>query len=312
MIACRPSLSPPRTTTRGPRPLRTPTLLLVAASMASLAACGERRPPPPRAAAAPREKVLATVNGVPITERDVAQRARQAVTGGGTGHEAPAEASAAGVLQTLVRDELISQQATRLGLDQEPGYRLRLEELEAQVRAFRRQELAVLYRQYAQQHAAVTDAEARAWFEENAPFVRTRLHVLQILYKGRPAELERDRQDVQRGTPFEEVAWRRFEGLPRTTPRPPWDLGELRWFQLPPSWRGVVDRLEPGQVSGIIRGEGDRSWVVKVAGKVQDPAVTFDTEKERIVELLRQRKAIELQDRLLAEAKARASITYSK
>lgn len=292
--------------------MRASSLCIAVATMASLAACGERRAPPPKAAAAPREKVLATVNGVPITERDVSQRARQGMTGGGPGHEAPAEVNSDNVLQTLVREELISQKATQLGLGQDPAFRLRLEELEAQVRAFRRQELAVLYRQYAQQHAAVTDAEARAWFEENAPFVRTRLHVLQILYKGRPAELERDRQDVQRGTPFEEVAWRRFEGLPRTTPRPPFDLGELRWFQLPPSWRGVVDRLEPGQVSGIIKGESDRFWVVKVAGKILDPAVTFETEKERIVELLRQQKAIELHDRMLAQAKAKASITYSK
>lgn len=288
--------------------MRTPIILLLAASMASLVACGELRAPPPKAAAAPQEKVLATVNGVAITERDVSQRTRQAVTGGGPGHEP----SSGNVLETLVRDELISQKATQLGLDQEPTYRLRLEELQAQVRAFQHQELAVLYRQYVQQHAAVTDAEARAWFEKNASLVQTKLHVLQIFYKGRLGEIEKDDQDLKQGAPFEEVAWRRFEGLPRTAPRPPWDLGELRWFQLPPSWRGVVDRLDAGQVSGIIKGGGDRSWVIKVAGKTVDPAITFDTEKERIVELLRQQKAMELYDGLLAEMKGKSKVVYSR
>lgn len=275
-------------------------------ALAVLAACGERRPPPPKPA--PRVKVLATVNGVPITEHDLTQRARQAVTGGGPVHEA-----SEGALQGLVRDELIRQKAVQLGLDQEPAYRLRADELAAQLRAFERQELSSLFRRYVQEHAAVTDAEARAYFDQNVALIRSRLHVLQIFYKGRYAEIERDSHDVLNGAAFEEVAWRRFDGMSRTAmPRPPWDLGELRWFQLPPSWRGVVDRLEPGQVSGIIKGEGDRYWVIKLAGRTADPAITFETEKERIVDALRQRKAMELYDGLLAELRSKATITYSR
>lgn len=287
--------------------MRAPTIPSIAlVSVAVLAACGERRAPPPKTA--PPVKVLATVNGVPITEHDLAQRSRQAVTGGGPVHEGSDDA-----LQGLVRDELIRQKAVQLGLDQEPAYRQRVDELEAQVRAFERQELSILFRRYVQEHAAVTDAEARAYFDQNAPLIRSRFHVLQIFYKGRYADIERDSQDVQKGAAFEEVAWRRFDGLSRTAlPRPPWDLPELRWFQLPPSWRGVVDRLEPGQVSGIIKGEGDRFWVLKLAGRTTDPGVTFDTEKDRIVEVLRHRKASELYDGLLAETKAKAGITYSR
>ena len=88
----------------------------------------------------------------------------------------------------------------------------------------------------------------------------------------------------------------------------PWDLGELAWYQLPPAWRGIVDRLEPGQVSDVIKGEGERYWVVKLVGKRVDPAVSFETERERIETVLRQRKADALFGRLLAEMKAKARI----
>jgi hypothetical protein len=215
------------------------------------------------------------------------------------------------VLQTIVREELIAQKAAQLGLDSDPEYRRRLETLEAQVRAFRRQELGALYRSHVQAQAAVTDAEAQAYFEKNAALIRTRFHVLQLFAKGGPADLLRDHQDLQRGVPFEQVAARRFPGLPAGL-KPPWDLGELHWTQLPPAWVGVVDRLEPGQFSDVVKGEHERYWVVQLAGKTVDPAVTLATEKERIVEALRRQKAAALYDELLAELTAKASIEYTR
>lgn len=287
--------------------MRTLTIFSIAfIAMASLVSCGERRGPSPKPAASAQVKVLATVNGVPITEHDVNQRSRMAVTGGGPAHEMNEN-----VLQTVVRDELISQKALQLGLDQEQAYRQRVDDLEAQLRAFKRQELTALYRRYVQEHAAVGDAEAQAYFEKNASFIQTRFHVLQIFYKGKYTEILEDHEDLKGGMPFEEVAARRFPALPASI-KAPWDLGELRWHQLPPSWRGIVDRLEPGQISDVIKGENDRFWVVKLVSKTTDPGITLSTEKERIVEALRQQKATELYDSMLAEMKAKASIAYSK
>lgn len=286
--------------------MRTPAVLLAAvlAAVAVVASCGEREAAGTRARAG-KAKVLATVNGTPITEKDLDHRARRAA-GGAPGHD-----PSGNVLQTLVREELIAQRAVQLGLHEEPGFREKLEELEAQVRAFERQELAALYRVYVRNQAVPTEAEARAWFEKNATFVRTRFHVLQILRKGEQAEIARDREDVRGGTPFEQVAARRFQGLPEG-PRPPWDLGEMSWHQVPRPWRGILDRLEPGQVSDVIAGEGGRFWVIKLAGRRVDPAVSFEGEKERIVEDLRQQRTAELYDAWLAELKAKAEIVYAK
>jgi hypothetical protein len=271
-------------------------------SIALLAACGKSPP------IAPGAKVLVTVNGVPITDRDVEHRSRRALMGGAPGHEAAASDA---VLQTVVRDELVYQKAVELGLDREEEYRQRLEDLEAQVRAFQRQELTSRYHRYVQEHAAVTEPEAREYFDRNASLIRTRFHVLQVFQRGQRGEILDAYQAVKGGTPFEEVAWRRFPGMPHEG-RAPFDLGELSWHQLPPPWRGVVDRLDPGQVSDVIAGPNERFWVIKLAGKRFDPAITFATEKDRIVEVLRQGKAEELDARTLAQLKEKARIVYAR
>jgi peptidyl-prolyl cis-trans isomerase C len=281
------------------------SLVLVLVSTAALAGCGERRKPKPAEQAA--AKVVATVNGVALTDRDLEHRARGALTAGAPGHEA----AAANVLETLVRDELVYQKAVQLGLDRDEDYRRRLEDLEAQVRTFKRQQLGLMLRTWAQEQAVVTDAEARAWFEKNGEAARTAFHVLQILRKGDYPEIAREQQEVKDGTPFEQVAAKRFPGLPESM-KAPWDLGELHWTQLPDAWRGIVDRLEPGQVSEVIKGEHDRYWLVKLAGRRIDPAITFETEKDRIVAALRQQKANALYDALLAEARAKARIVTSR
>jgi parvulin-like peptidyl-prolyl isomerase len=247
------------------------------------------------------------VNGAPITERDLEHRWKRGAKGA-PGHDAAADAN---VLQTLVREELVYQKATQLGLDRDEQYRVRLDDLEAQVRAFKRQEMATRLRMWALQQSAVSDAEARAWFDANAALVRSRLHVLQILYKGERPEALKDAQEVKAGVSFEEVAARRYGAAPAGA-RAPWDLGELAWHQLPPQWRGVVDRLEPGQTSGVIDGEGDRAWVVKLVARRVEPTVSLETEKAKIVDVLASEKARELYERVLAEAKAKAAISYAK
>ena len=42
-----------------------------------------------------------------------------------------------------------------------------------------------LYREYVKAKAAVTDSEAREYFEKNSNRIRTKVHLGQIYYKGR-------------------------------------------------------------------------------------------------------------------------------
>ena len=276
--------------------------------MASLASCGEKREANQKPAPAPdgQVKILATVNGAPITENDVKQRLRRLGAGGGEDH-----AASPNVLQALVRDELIYQKAVQLGLDRKPEYRRKLDDIEAQLRAFQRQEMSSLYHGYVLEKSGVTDSEARDYFEKNAKTIQTRFHVMQIFYKGKHHEIVKDHEALKKGMPFEKVASRRFAGLPENI-KAPWDLGLISWNQMPKYWQGIVDRLEPGQVTDIIKGENERFWLIKLVGKTVDPKVTFATEKEKIIEILRQRKADALFSSMMDEMKEKAKIDYAK
>ena len=280
-------------------------LIIAVVLLATLASCTEKREANQKAAVDDQVKVLATVNDVPITEYDVKFRLRK-VAGGGEAHGVSPN-----VLQTLVRDELISQKAVQLGLDKKPEYRQKLYDIESQFRAFQRQEMANLYRGYVREKAEVADGEVREYFEKNAKQLQTKFHVLQIFYKGKYDEIVKAHQDLKKGMPFEKVAARRFAGLPNNI-KAPWDLGEMSWNQMPTSWQGIVDRLEPGQVTDIIKGENDRFWIIKLAGKRVDPKITFATEKEKLVEILRQQKADALYKTMLDEMKEKAKIVYAK
>ncbi len=287
--------------------MKTTSFLLATVFLAaSLCACGGKTEANRKTGAQAQGKVLATVNDVPITEYDMKLISRRV----GHGEQANPEPSPA-MLDTLVRNELIRQQSLELGLDKNQDYRTKLSEVEAQVREFERQEMAVLYREYVRSKAVVTDAEAQDYFNKNAKTIQSSFHVMQIYYKGGEAEIDKAYKDLQSGVPFEKVAAKRFPGLPKGM-KAPWDLGYLRWFQIPPPWQGTLETLAPGQSSGIIKGPGERFWLIKLVDKPTDPKITFATEKDRIVEVLKSQKADALYASMLDEFKKKSKITVSK
>jgi parvulin-like peptidyl-prolyl isomerase len=133
----------------------------------------------------------------------------------------------------------------------------------------------------------------------------------QLFYRGSDPRIAKDLQDLKSGIPFEKVASRQFPNLPPNM-KAPWDLGDLYWSQIPEPWQEIVDRLAPGQVSDVIKGPRDRFWVIKLVNRTVDPQITFATEKERIVEILKKQKTDALYDRMLAEMKEKAKIVYPK
>ena len=297
---------------REKKTLKKPIVLLIAMFLTvSLSACGEKREASRKTDGDAQGKVLATVNGVPITEYDLKQSLRR---GGGHGGEVSPEATPEAIqnmLQALVRSELIYQQSLELGLDKDPAYRKKLNEVEAQFRAFQRQEIAVPYREYIKSKAAVTDPEAREYFEKNSKKIQTKFHIWQIYYRGDETRITEDYKELKSGKSFEKVASKRFPNLPKGM-KAPWDLGYLNWSQIPADWQGTIDRLEPGQVSDIIKGPNQRFWVIRLVEKTVDPKITFDTEKGKIVEVLQQRKIDELHDTMLTQMTAKSKIVFPK
>jgi peptidyl-prolyl cis-trans isomerase C len=284
--------------------LKKPRILFVVfILMAFLFSCGEKREANQKTDADVQVKVLATVNDVPITEYDVKQSLKR-----GVGHgEGVNPEAAQNVLQTLVRNELIYQKSVELGLDKNQAYRKKFNEVQAQLRAFQRHEMSSLYLNYVRSKVEVTDPDVQAYFEKNAKRIQTKYHVWQIFYKGNYPGIAKDYEDLKKGMPFEKVVSRRFPNLPKGM-KAPWDMGFLYWSQIPPYWQDIVDRLKPGQTSEIIKGPSDRYWVIKLVNKEVDPKITFATEKQRIVEILRKQKSDELYDKMLSEMKAKAKI----
>jgi hypothetical protein len=287
--------------------LKKPTALPIAIFLiTTLAACGEKREANRKTDSDALGKVLATVNGVPITEYDVKQSLRRV----GHGGEGNPETSR-NTLEAIVRSELLYQQSIELGLDKNPEYRRRLAEAEAQLRTFQRQEMERLHREHIRNKAVVTDPEAREHFERNAKNIQTKYHIWQIYYRGEESRITEDYADLKRGMPFEKVASKRFPKLPKGM-KAPWDLGFLYWFQIPPYWQDALGRLESGQASDIIKGPNERFWVIKVVSKTADPKITFDTEKGKIVEVLQQRKTEELHDAMVDQMRAKSKIVFPK
>ncbi len=234
----------------------------------------------------PAGDVLATVNGVPVTRADVLLASR------GAGHDSTAMPESSmnpaiqkNILETIIREELVAQRAAELGLTADAEEQRELRRREAELSALRRKVLSAAYYRHERAEANVTEQEARRYFDANAARLRTELHVWQILLRDE-GRIEQARREIESGTPFEEVARRQFPGLPQSSPSP-WDLGYLKWNQVPEAWRSVVYALANGQHSGVVRGPRGRLWILKLIDKREDPSITFAGAEATIIEILR-------------------------
>ena len=113
---------------------------------------------------------------------------------------------------------------------------------------------------------------------------------------------------LEAGTPFEEVAAGQFPEAHRASR--PWDLGFLRWAQLPEPWREVIPDLSAGQSSGIIAGPGGRFWIIHLVAERQDPTVDFESARPALENALRARAVDEARARIGRELRERATIEY--
>lgn len=288
--------------------MKTPLLapLLVAAS---LLGCGQSTSPAPTAAsstapsaaASGAPAVLARVNGAPITEADLELRMRA------DNHEAaPGPDRRKVVLDQIVTREILAQKAAEQGLDQDARYQEGLRRLEAQIAAYRRQELSeLLLRRDGDRRAAFTDEDAREHFRKNEKRIRTRVHVLQILRRSEAAIVEA-RSAIERGKAFEEVARDLFPGLPEG--QKPWDLGYLSFQQVPEPWRATVYDMKPGEMSGILRGPNDRFWLVKLVDAREDKEVTFESVKDAVLADMKVSGASRSREALEKELRAGAKV----
>jgi peptidyl-prolyl cis-trans isomerase C len=253
--------------------------------------------------------VLVQVNGVAITEADVEfrlARMRQSAHG-----KAVAPELRQNILKQLVDQELVYQKARAAGLDQNADYQRRLGQLRAQVVDYQRREMwTAFYRTKILGQAGASEAEVRKYYDANKDRIEAELHVGQILVRGKRADAEATLAKIRSGTTFEDVARERFKTVAGSLARPPWDLGYLRWNQLPSAWDPTVYRLKKGEVSGVIEGPRSRYWIVKLIDRRASATPTFDQMKGRIEQILKRDKTEVLTKQLEQELRAKAKIVY--
>jgi len=272
--------------------------------VAALALGCPRAPASPADAGPPPQglEVVASVNGRQLTQLELELRLRA-----GTGHgEAQGKPAREAALEALITQELEAQRAVELGLDRDPGYQAAAAQLEAQKRELERRQLAQLFEEKEiRQKAQVTEAQARAYFEQHRARLSQRVSVSQLLVKGREA-LEPLKRRLDAGEAFDAVAASLYPVEPEG--KKPWQLGPLTWQQVPEAWWPALDAMKVGELSPIIDGPGGRAWLLRLDARSDDPSLTFEAARPGIEAVLKNDVLTEKRDAALQELKAKAQI----
>jgi peptidyl-prolyl cis-trans isomerase C len=244
----------------------------------------------------------AVVNGAAITRADMTL----AMATAGHKEDYSPERSRR-VLEDLIEDELIAQDAERLGHAHNREYLEKLGKLEAQVKAFKRQALGEVYfREEVRKKARVTEEQTTRYFGENEQRIRTELHIKQILRKSQP-EIDATQARLQAGEDFDAVAASRFTGA-TTEGRQPWDLGHLKWTQIPAAWHAAVEQLADGEVSGVLSNPSGRFWIIQIVERRVNADITLE-QMAPVIESLLEKETIDARrSELKAARRAAASI----
>lgn len=285
--------------------------LAPAALLLGLTACGNSPAPgntgsAPTASPAASTDVLVTVNGTPIRASEVFYAISRKKSGRGG---PPDVATVKATLEELVDQEVARQAAAAAGMTADAEYQKKLRFYEAPFVQFQREELA---RMFVQRRAAaeqqVDEAELRKYFDAHAAALKTELHLMQIMVRNDEGKIREMKKKIEAGATFESVAATLFPPNLPPGSSPPWDLGVMRWTQVPAGWRDALEKMKEGEVSDVIAGPKGRLWIVKLVSRKANAAVTFEQLKGEIGELIQAEKGTGLSDKIKSELRQRAKI----
>ena len=127
-------------------------------------------------------KVVARVNGTPITEEDLSFRLA------GPHGEKRASGNQQKALDDVITEESLYQQGLKIGLDKDPKYQAQIARFERQLTHVKRAEMR--RRVYNTQVAAkveVTQVDAKNYYDKNVDRITTELHLGVIPFNNREA-----------------------------------------------------------------------------------------------------------------------------
>ena len=246
-------------------------------------------------------KVVATVNGIALTEEDLTFRPPAAHGGRMASGDQPK------ALEDLINEELIYQQGLKIGLDKDPGYQARIARIESQLAHAKRAEM--MRRVYNTQVAAkieVSHQDAKKYYDEKINQITADLH-LGVLPFSNKEGAEEVLKKIRGGASFESIA-RSAAGSQVSAGRAPWDLGFLSWDQIPADFLDAVYQLKPGVVSEVVSSKRTGYQIFKLFGIRKNPKADFTAVSGVIMNRLRDKKVLEAYEQYVAKLRKEAKI----
>ncbi len=272
-------------------------VILTITAMMYIGGCAEKSR---QAANDPTQKVLARVNGTPITAEDLAFRLQ-------AGHGTPASERQK-ALDDVIAEVLMYEQGVKVGFDKDPSYRQEIAKYERQLTSARRLEMVrrVLNNQSATK-VNVTPQDAKEYYDKNTDKIATELHLEYIKFDTRQ-EAEDALKKVRGGTPSFESLARSTMGGTAVGGREPWDLGFLKWQQIPIDFADPLYKLKPGEVSDILGSQQAGFQIFRKIESRKGPTVEFGAVSGAVTNRLRDLKMLEAYYRYVDDLKKDAKI----
>jgi len=242
-----------------------------------------------------REKVLAVVEGVPITEGDVmytlqiAHRKKD-LSGAGT-------LDLAQYIQKLINDRLIIEEAYRMGLDQNP-------QIQQAIRAYILRESVVrLHEEEIVKKVSVSEDDIINYYNQN--YQQIHIKLIEVNTKKQAEEILKQ---LQEGADFEELA-KRYSIHPSREEGG--DIGTVKFGSLDFAIKEAISKLRPGEISGIIKNRS-KYYVLKLEERKGAPEEEFDKVKNQIEKRLRKEKEKGRSNEYLKYLQSKADLTIHK
>jgi parvulin-like peptidyl-prolyl isomerase len=200
------------------------------------------------------------------------------------------------VVRGMVQEELLLQDATTEGLDQEGAVKAKLEQARRQVL------IEELLQRKVIAQSQVTDEEARKMYEDNQPlFSVETMRVSHIMVKTE-AEAEAILAELQAGKDFAELA--KAKSQDTGSAEKGGDLGELRRGQAVREFEEAAFRLKEGELSPVVKTQ--YGYHILKGGAHVTAVEPFDEVKGRIRQLLLQQKQQEAFMAFIADLEKKA------
>ncbi|VAX31589.1 hypothetical protein MNBD_NITROSPIRAE02-976 [hydrothermal vent metagenome] len=240
------------------------------------------------------EKVLAVVDGEPITEEDlkyslqIAHRREDLSSAGSL--------SMSEYVQKLIDDMLLIEEARRMGMERDT-------QVQQAVKAYvLRESVVKLYDEEISQKVSVSDEEIASYYRKN--YERFSLGIIEVSSEEEAADIA---GQLKKGADFSDLA-RKY-----STHRSGKNGGEIVITRrsMPPYIGETVAGLSPGELSDPLKIR-DKYYIVRLLGRKEAPDEELRNVREEIEKIIRKQREKERADEYLEYLRKHAAIKVNK